>query len=62
MHPERHRISGFVTGTGGRKDFWLNAFNNPNFSASRYAPSTAGYNDPWSVENRADPAPHRRQR
>ena len=24
-------------GSAGRKDFWINAFNNPNFGASRYA-------------------------
>jgi hypothetical protein len=40
------------TGTGGRKDFWINAFNNPNFSATRYAVNQDDVTNPWSVENR----------
>lgn len=40
------------TGTGGRKDFWLNAFNNTNFSATRYAVNQQDLTNPWSVENR----------
>jgi len=40
------------TGTGGRKDFWLNAFNNTNFSATRYAVNQQDVTNPWSVENR----------
>jgi TonB-linked SusC/RagA family outer membrane protein len=40
------------TGTGGRKDFWINAFNNPNFNTSRYAVNQDDVNNPWSVENR----------
>ena len=40
------------TGTGGRKDFWLNAFNTPNFNASRYAVNQQDVDNPWSVENR----------
>ena len=40
------------TGTAGRRDFWLNAFNNPNFNASRYAVNQQDVTNPWSVENR----------
>ncbi|KAA9041388.1 TonB-dependent receptor [Ginsengibacter hankyongi] len=40
------------TGTSGRKDFWLNAFNNVNFSTSRYAVNQQDVTNPWSVENR----------
>lgn len=40
------------TGTAGRKDFWLNAFNNVNFSATRYAVNQQDITNPWSVENR----------
>jgi len=40
------------TGTAGRKDFWLNAFNSPNFSPTRYAVNQNDVTLPWSVENR----------
>ncbi len=46
-------LSTLWTGTAGRKDFWLNAFNNVNFNASRYAVSMQDVVNPWSVENRA---------
>ncbi len=36
----------------GRKDYWLNAFNNVNFSASRYASTWNHWNNPWSLDNR----------
>ena len=39
-------------GTAGRKDFWLNAFNNVNFGTSRYAVTQDLVNNPWTVENR----------
>ena len=39
-------------GSAGRKDFWLNAFNNLNFSASRYASTWSHWENPWTVENR----------
>lgn len=45
-------ISMLWTGTGGRKDFWLNAFNSPNFGTSRYAVNQMDVDNPWSVENR----------
>jgi TonB-linked SusC/RagA family outer membrane protein len=39
-------------GAAGRKDYWLNIFNNVNFGAQRYASTWAHWNNPWSVENR----------
>jgi TonB-linked SusC/RagA family outer membrane protein len=39
-------------GSAGRKDFWLNAFNNVNFVASRYAATWDHWNNPWSWDNR----------
>ncbi len=41
-----------VQGSTGRKDFWLNAFNNVNFGTSRYASTWDHWYNPWSVENR----------
>lgn len=45
-------VSMLWTGTGGRKDFWLNAFNTPNFGTSRYAVNEQDVTNPWSIENR----------
>jgi TonB-dependent starch-binding outer membrane protein SusC len=42
----------FFTGATGRKTYWLNAFNNVNFSNSRYASTWNHWNNTWSVENR----------
>jgi TonB-dependent starch-binding outer membrane protein SusC len=42
----------FLQGAAGRKTHWLNAFNNPNFGAQRYASTWDHWNNPWSVENR----------
>ena len=39
-------------GAAGRKDYWLNIFNNVNFGAQRYASTWDHWNNPWSVENR----------
>ena len=39
-------------GATGRKDYWLNIFNNVNFGAQRYASTWNHWNNPWSVENR----------
>lgn len=39
-------------GSTGRKSFWINAFNNVNFSTSRYAVTQAHLDNPWNVENR----------
>ncbi|MEO5995894.1 MAG: TonB-dependent receptor [Chitinophagaceae bacterium] len=41
-----------VQGSSGRKDYWINAFNNPNFGVSRYATTENHLTEPWSVENR----------
>ncbi|WP_249219732.1 TonB-dependent receptor [Chitinophaga sp. HK235] len=41
-----------LQGSAGRKDFWLNNYNDVNFSASRYAASWSHWTNPWSVENR----------
>lgn len=45
-------LSCMLQGATGRKDFWLNAFNNVNFNTSRYAATWDHWNNPWSVENR----------
>jgi TonB-linked SusC/RagA family outer membrane protein len=39
-------------GAAGRKDYWINIFNNVNFSAQRYASTWSHWEQPWSVENR----------
>lgn len=39
-------------GASGRKDYWINIFNNVNFSAQRYASTWSHWENPWSVENR----------
>jgi hypothetical protein len=41
-----------LQGAAGRKDFWLNAFNNVNFSNQRYAATWDHWNNPWSLDNR----------
>jgi TonB-linked SusC/RagA family outer membrane protein len=43
----------FLQGSAGRKDFWLNAFNNVNFGNQRYAATWDHWNNPWSLDNRA---------
>lgn len=45
-------VTVFLQGSAGRKTFWLNAFNNPNFGAQRYASTWQHWDSPWSVENR----------
>jgi TonB-dependent starch-binding outer membrane protein SusC len=45
-------IAILLQGSSGRKDFWINAFNNMNFSTQRYASTWDTWNNPWSVENR----------
>ncbi len=45
-------IAFYLQASTGRKDFWINAFNNVNFSTSRYAATWDHWNNPWSVENR----------
>ncbi|MBL7968496.1 MAG: TonB-dependent receptor [Prolixibacteraceae bacterium] len=39
-------------GAAGRKDYWINIFNNVNFGAQRYASTWDHWTSPWSVENR----------
>lgn len=41
-----------INGATGRKDFWLNAFNNTNFGTQRYASTWDHWSNPWSIENR----------
>ncbi len=41
-----------VSGATGRKDYWLNIYNNVNFGLQRYASTYGHLNNPWSVENR----------
>jgi TonB-linked SusC/RagA family outer membrane protein len=45
-------ISLLVTAATGRKDYWLNNYNNVNFGTQRYASTANHWNNPWSVENR----------
>ena len=45
-------VAFMVQGAAGRKDFWLNAFNNVNFSTARYAATWDHWYRPWSWENR----------
>jgi len=42
-----------LQGATGRKDYWLNSYNNTNFSNQRYASTVQHWEDTWSVENRA---------
>ncbi|WP_327488719.1 SusC/RagA family TonB-linked outer membrane protein [Telluribacter sp.] len=39
-------------GATGRKDYWLNIYNNINIGNQRYASGWGQWNNPWSVENR----------
>lgn len=39
-------------GATGRKDYWINIYNNVNFGNSRYASTWQHWTEPWSVENR----------
>jgi TonB-linked SusC/RagA family outer membrane protein len=36
----------------GRKDYWINVFNNTNFNTQRYASTWEHWNNPWTLENR----------
>lgn len=45
-------MSLFLQGTAGRKDFWLNNYNNIDFPNSHYASTWDHWNKPWSVNNR----------
>lgn len=41
-----------LQGSAGRKDYWINAFNNMNFGTQRYASTKQTLDNPWSLENR----------
>lgn len=41
-----------INAATGRKDYWLNNYNNVNFSAQRYAATWDHWDNTWSVENR----------
>lgn len=45
-------LSVLIQGATGRKDFWLNRFNQVNFSDRRYAASWWHWTNPWNLENR----------
>lgn len=45
-------IGFLLQASAGRKDYWINAFNNTNFSASRYAATWDHWYNPWSLDNR----------
>lgn len=45
-------VAFMLQGATGRKDYWLNAFNQLNFSASRYAVTENHLNNPWNYDNR----------
>jgi len=42
----------FLQGSAGRKDYWLNIYNNTNFNNARYAASWEHWNNPWAWDNR----------
>jgi TonB-linked SusC/RagA family outer membrane protein len=41
-----------LQGAAGRKDYWINAFNNMNFGVQRYASTWQHWQNPWSLDNR----------
>lgn len=41
-----------LQGAAGRRDYWLNNYNNVNFGAQRYASTWGHWENPWSHENR----------
>ncbi|MGV8096581.1 MAG: SusC/RagA family TonB-linked outer membrane protein [Mangrovibacterium sp.] len=45
-------LSVLLQGTAGRKDFWINNYNNINFADTHYASSWDHWNKPWLVDNR----------
>src|SRR5690606_34471808 len=40
------------TAATGRKDYWINNYNNVNYGQQRYAFTWEHWNNPWSWENR----------
>lgn len=51
-------LSLLVQGSAGRKDFWINQYNNVNFPQTRYAATWDHWNNPWSWGNREGIWPH----
>ncbi len=45
-------LSILFQGATGRKDYWLNNYNNTNFGVQRYASTWDHWNQPWNLENR----------
>lgn len=45
-------LSTLLQGATGRKDFWLNNYNNVNPQAQRYAYTNEHWENPWSWDNR----------
>lgn len=45
-------LSILLQGTAGRKDFWLNNYNNINFAVTHYASTWDHWTEPWTVDNR----------
>lgn len=41
-----------LQGAAGRKNYWINIYNNVNFGAQRYASTWDHWNKPWNWENR----------
>jgi TonB-linked SusC/RagA family outer membrane protein len=41
-----------LQGAAGRKDYWINIYNNTNIGTQRYASTWDHWTEPWSVENR----------
>jgi hypothetical protein len=42
-----------LQGSAGRKDYWINNYNNVNFGTERYAATWQHWENPWSLENRS---------
>lgn len=45
-------LSILFQGATGRKDYWINNYNNTNFGVQRYASTWGHWNNPWNLENR----------
>jgi hypothetical protein len=45
-------VAVLVQGGSGRRDYWLNNYNNTNLPNSRYASTWAHWDTPWNLENR----------
>ncbi|HWV32562.1 MAG TPA: TonB-dependent receptor [Dyadobacter sp.] len=41
-----------LQGAAGRKDYWINIYNNTSIGNQRYASTQQHWDNPWSVENR----------